>query len=260
MTAEDGPHDTIRPRLDKLKADVTRIHNLDAVQCDGTDVALNLDEHLSMVERWLRAHPDVRIVVLDPLAAFLGKINAHRNDEVRALLKKVNDRAAKLGVTFLMIDHLAKPTGDRKAVHRGIASIAFTAAPRAVWQVVQDGEDPDRSMMLPVKLNLCKATGLAFRRTDAGIEWETEPVTRTADEVANETASDTPRDEAKDWIRELLKKGPFPGGDVEKMAATDGLCYRTVKYAKKELGVVSRKNGKTGQWSWMWPEGKRVKP
>jgi hypothetical protein len=249
VTAEDGIADTIRPRLDLLKADCSRAHCLDLVHIDGRDVSLDLEQHLEVLERWLIAHPGVTVVAMDPLAAFLGKIDSHRNNEVRAVLGRLAALAEKRQVTVLGIDHLAKAAGP--AVHRGIGSIAFTAAPRAVWQVVLDQEDPGRRLFLPVKMNLARVAGLAYRLSDVGIVWEEGPVTISADEAAADSG-ETPRAEAKAWLKDMLRDGPCPASTVEQQAKKDGICMRTLKYAKKELGVESTRCA--GEWSWSYPK------
>ena len=245
LTAEDGIADTIRPRLDLLGADVRGVHCLDLVQVGDKDFGFDLDKHLGLLDKWLKKNPKVRVMALDPLAAFLGKINSHQNSEVRAVLGQLAKLAENRNVAIVAIDHLAK--GERKALHRGIGSIAFTAAPRAVWQVLADPDDPARRLFLPVKNNLAKVSGLAFRVTDNGVKWEKGDVTLTADEVAGE-AGDTPRVEAKSWLLDVLKTGPRPATEIERQAEQDGICLRTLKYAKKELRIESvRHNGK---WKW----------
>ena len=254
VTAEDGIADTIRPRLDLLVADVSRVYCLDLVRVNGREVALDLDRNMSALDLWLQSHRDVSVVALDPLAAFLGKINSHQNNEVRAVLGRLAALAEKRGVAILAIDHLAKAPG--KALHRGIGSIAFTAAPRAVWQVAADPDDPGRRLFLPVKMNLAQVDGLAFRLTDAGLVWEQGSVTLSPDDVGADVG-ETPRVEAKEWLRQLLRNGSCPAKDVERVAKDDGICMRTLKYAKKELGVESRRCN--GMWSWAYAEKAKSK-
>jgi hypothetical protein len=252
VTAEDGIADTIRPRLDKLQADPSRVHVLELVRMQGREVALDLDKHLIGLRSWLNQHPNVRVVVLDPLAAFLGKTDSHRNSEVRSLLGRLAKLAEDTGVGILAIDHLAKGAG--KALHRGIGSIAFTAAPRAVWQVLADPDEPDRRLFLPVKTNLARISGLAFKVTDDGVVWEPKAVTMSADEASAE-AGETPRGEARAWLKDALKKGPVAAHEIEERAKKDGICMRTLKAAKKELGIASER--RDGAWSWLPPKSKR---
>ena len=80
MTAEDGVADTIRPRLDLLGGDPSRVHVLDFVQetKDKREAALELDRHRTELEEYLAQHPMIRLVALDPLAAFMGRVDSHR--------------------------------------------------------------------------------------------------------------------------------------------------------------------------------------
>jgi len=262
VTAEDGISDTIRPRLDQLGADVAKIHYLSIVRQGDDEVFLDLSKHLPAFEATLRQNPNIKVVMLDPLAATLGKTDSHRNSEVRAVLGRLAKMAEKLGVTIIAIDHLAK--GQGKAIYRGIGSIAFTAAARAVWQVVKDPDDEARRLFLPVKCNLAKAEGLAFRVTDKGVVWDKGSVTITPDQVAaaeamasTDDSEPTAREEAKRWILGLLKNGPKPSREIAEQARVDKLCWRTVKYAKRELGVRSEFDGNA--WSWLPPAPKLKK-
>src|SRR5262249_39639465 len=68
VTAEDDPADTIRPRLDLLGADVSKVHFFDGVRLGNKDVALELDRHVGYLDVWLASHRDVRVIAMDPLA------------------------------------------------------------------------------------------------------------------------------------------------------------------------------------------------
>lgn len=257
VTSEDGLADTIRPRCDKLGADVRRIHVLDLVRIGGADAHLNIDQHLNFVEAFLEQYPLVRVIVLDPLEAYLGDINTWKSNEVRGVMGRVARLAESRNVTVIGIAHLTKEF--KKAVHRSLNSIAFVAAARAVWQVVIDPEDDDRRLLLPVKVNLCKARGQAFRITDGcGIEWQTGEVADKVDEIEQPGQEATPRAEAKDWIRAQLADGPVPSKVIEAKAKEDGIAKNTLMRAKKELAVVSSQEN--GEWSWSMPDTQPAQP
>ncbi len=255
VTAEDGIADTVRPRMDMLGGGTKDTFILDNVQ-NGEDPveAFSLDKHAQELDTWLTKHSKVRVMVLDPLASFVGRIDTRHNAEVRNVLGPLATLAEKHQIAVIGINHLTK--SQTRAIYRGLDSIAFTAIARSVWQVSLDPDDEDRRLFLPVKMNLAKANGLAFRITDQGLEWEDEPISLSADDAqapqdGNESL--TRRDEAKAWLKDLLKHGPFPSEDVPRKAQKDGICFKTLRFAKKELGVVSRKNGLTGIWCWTWP-------
>jgi len=259
--AEDAPAKTLGPRLKLMGADLSKVHFLDLVQVDGAESCLTLNRHVEALREWLVAHPMVRAVFVDPLAAFLGKVDSHKNAEVRAVLQPLARLAIQLKVAFVFIDHLNK--GDGKAIHRGVGSIAFTAGPRAVWQVVKDPADEGRSLFLQVKVNnqSTRVKGLAYRPDAAqGIVWDADPVTISADEVAAISADGggAAGEEARDWIMEQLAAGPVASKELEERARAkkDEFSWRTVKTQKGLLGIVSRKKP-DGSW-WWYPKGQSL--
>src|SRR5262249_42344661 len=73
MSREDGMADTLRPRLDKLDADVTRVHVLRGAD-DGSAVSLaSVDVIGNAIEQ-----TEAGLVVIDPVQSWLGaRIDAH---------------------------------------------------------------------------------------------------------------------------------------------------------------------------------------
>jgi hypothetical protein len=206
--------------------------------------------------------PDLRAIVVDPVSAYLPKVDANNNSEIRGILAPLAKLAADTGVLILCITHLRKSTGT--VLQRAIQSIAFSAAARAVWAVGEDPNERGRGLLLPVKANLgppCR--GMAFRvveadksRKIAKLEWETGTVVSTSvEEVFG--AGPTPRDKparsaAAEWLRQLLHDGPMLCEEVEKQAKAAGLSWRTVKRAKEDIGVRSSRRGTAREDPWEW--------
>ena len=261
LNAEDDAEDTIRPRLDAMGADVNRVYVLDAVRVGGQEKHFNLATDLAALEEAIQKTPNVRLVVIDPISAYLGKTDSHKNSEVRGILSPLSKLIARLGVAVIGISHNTKGK-ETKAVYRSIGSIAFTAAARAVWSVMKDHDDPLRRLMLPVKMNLCaESTGLAFRLqkvTDemAVVQWDTEPITINADDaLAAEIGErgELKSDMASEWLRELLAAGPLPVDEVKRSAEAAGYAWATVRRAMNTAGVQSRREGgigAAGRWVW----------
>lgn len=259
MSAEDDDADTVRPRIDTLGGDATRIHSLQFVREEKKEHTFKLAAHLEMLGDWLRINPVVSLVVLDPFAAFLGKIDSHRNSDVRALLTPLAKLAAKHQVAIVGINHLCKGDGD-KAIYRSNGSIAFVAAARSSWLVTADPKERDRRLFTKVKGNLQSQDvgGLAYRigpHIPGVLMWEPDAISTTADEtlrvLAGENNQAPARAEAKAWLRELLKAGPMVASEIWAQAKADGMAVRTVKDAKKELGIRTDKVGGQGT-PWMW--------
>ena len=135
IVAEDDAGDTIGPRLDAHYADSGRVHLLSMVRKiddDGKahDVLFTLEDVRAM-EDALKAHPDCKLVVVDPIGSFLGgDIDAHRDNEVRSILAPVAKLAESTGRRCWLW-----PTG--KAV----------PASRMTWRW-EAGRSPDRPCRL----------------------------------------------------------------------------------------------------------------
>lgn len=274
VTAEDSIASTIKKRFRMLRGDESRFEVIDSVlarvpagrqnQTEDRIQSLSLSDHLEYLDQYLTDHPLVAAIALDPLAAFLGKVDAHRYNEVRAVLTPVAKLAEKHQVAIIGINHLNKGDGSN-AMNRSMGSMAFVAAARSSWLVSRDPKEKDRRLFTEMKGNLRdrEVGGLAFRVGSSVPDafcWEEGVVETTANEALAELQShgrDTAapaRAEAKEWLRNLLKDGPVPAADVEGRAKSDGLCWATVKAAKKELGVVSVKTGGSGEgWAWKLP-------
>ena len=176
MTAEDGLDDTIRPRLDSMGADVTRVY-----ACEGVD---SFDEEgLDLLEnRAAELRPD--LMVVDPLVAYIGaRVDIHRANETRAVLSRLASIADRTRSAVLAIRHLNKSSGG-KAIYRGLGSIDFTAAVRSVLLVGQDPDDTTSGAVVHIKSNLApRGDSLGYRLSPKdGFAW-TGPSTVTADEL-----------------------------------------------------------------------------
>jgi len=268
LSAEDDAADTIRPRLDGAGADVSRVHTLDAVRVQLTDgktseKAFSLETDIGHLESALDRHPNIRLVVVDPLSAYLGGTDSHSNAEIRGLLSPLAAMAARRKVAVLCVTHLRKSPGN--AVHRAIGSIAFAAAARAVWAVAPDPADVECRLLLAVKQNLsASAAGMAFRILAPGgtarVEWEAGVVNLTANDVLGGVElqqGQSARSEAIEWLRDLLADGPVAQGTIRSEAESAGLSWATVRRAKDALGVVAKKSTYHGGWEWRLENAQR---
>ena len=92
LSAEDDALDTIHPRLAAAGADLNRIDVLKAIRLqrasDGTsfEAQFSLQSDVALLEDAIAARDNCRLVVIDPITAYLGRSDSHRNSEMRALL------------------------------------------------------------------------------------------------------------------------------------------------------------------------------
>jgi hypothetical protein len=265
VAGEDDPETTLRPRLDAHGADVSRVHLLRAVnrvahngKNQQTMFTLADLPALEMALAGLRAP---RLVIIDPIGSFLGgKVDANRDNEVRAVLAPVSLLAERYGLAVLVVAHHNKSSASH-ADDLILGSRAFTGLARSVLHLMLDPEDKDRRLLLPGKVNVArKPMGLAFRidGEPARLAWETGPVDQNADGVLAAMAGrggDGALDEAREWLRDVLSPGPQPAIEVKARAEADGIKSRTLDRAKKDLGVMATREGfgSDGRWVWYMP-------
>jgi hypothetical protein len=280
LNAEDDPADTLRPRLEAAGADLDRVHFVDGVivgysgDGDSRNKAFSLEADLQALGKTLEGLGSVALVVIDPVTAYLGKTDSHKNAEVRALLAPLSELAAKHNTAIVAVSHLNKG-GGTQALMRVSGSLAFVAAARAAYLVAVDQEDKSRRLFLPMKNNIGPDdTGLAFCIESAIVQspagplstsrvvWESEPVSVTADEIMQSEIG--PQDtsalaEAKEWLESALAEGPVSAKKVTGMAKADGISPSTLRRASDALSVRKQKESMARGWVWSLPP-KMLKP
>ena len=264
FNSEDDIADTIRPRLDDAGADVEKVYFVEGVvSYDPTTKqkrsrGFSLDVDLPFLAKWLQTTPDSRAIFIDPISAYCGGTDSHKNAEVRAMLSPLAELAARHRVAVVCVTHLAKGNGT-KAVYRAMGSLAFAAAARAVWSVNRDLDDPDRRLLLPAKMNLCRETnGMAYRIVDGRIHWEASPVEMTADDYLQHESSQatesltakSARDEAIEWLREALAGGDKASKEILADGKENGHTEKMLRKSLKAIGGRAVKTGFEGGWLW----------
>jgi hypothetical protein len=272
ISAEDDPGDTIRPRLDAHHADVRKVHLLSAVRRMGSDgmvheVLFTLAD-VEVLESALKAVPDCRLIVVDPIGSFLGgDTDAHRDNEVRSVLAPVAKLAEKYGPAVLVVAHRRKGAGSI-ADDLALGSRAFTGIARAVWHLSRDNDNKARRLLLPGKNNLApEGNGLAFSIVGdpAALAWEQDPVMMSADEalaLENGNGGDGQKpgpepdaqNQAADWLAsELADLQEHPVKEVKEAAEGAGLAWRTVQKASQRLRVKVQRASFGGGCVWRLP-------
>lgn len=267
LNCEDDVGDTIAPRLDKCGADDSKVIILDGVKLGEHRRQFSLEIDLPRLETALEQFDGTRLVVIDPIAAYCGNVDSHKNSDVRGMLAPLAEMASRHRVAILAVTHLSK-SGGAKAVYRAMGSLAFAAAARAVWAITKDADDSERRLFLPAKLNLARdPTGLAYRIEDSRVVWDDLPVSMHADDaIASEYTDKKPtkrgseREEAAAWLLEFLASGEVPATEVTETGTQFGFSDRTIRRAYKEVGAKPRKQSFDGPWLWSLPNSLFTKP
>ena len=241
LTAEDSLADTVRPRLDEMKASVERIFAIDApFPLDAIGQA-----HLEILIHSNTA----RLVVIDPITAFLPPgVDIHRANEVRNVLSRLAQIAERHRCAILIIRHLAKGSTG-KAIYRGLGSIDFTAACRSVLLAGHDPDNPNSRALVQIKTNLGPAADpIGYSIEHGQFRW-TGATALTAYHILAPEGKPSLLEKAKDWLRDFLATDQ-PATEIQKAAGEAGFSFATVRRAKEALSVRSEKDGKTGPWIW----------
>ncbi len=271
LSAEDGPGDTIRPRLDAAGADPERVHLFESVRERDPDDPDRLRERPVSIPadignlEILVQRTGAVLVVVDVLSAFLAsKVDSYRDQDVRGALMPLAKMAERCGCCVVVIRHLTKG-GGAKALYRGQGSIGIVGAARVGLIAATDPEDDTRRILAVSKSNLAAVPeSIAYRLVSSDehgcgrIQWEGVTRYRADDLVADRHDNpDDDRDDAARVLESILTDGPrWAKEAVDEMAAA-GFSKDQAKRAKSRLKVQSVKYGRPGDaeqgWKWALP-------
>ncbi len=257
LSAEDDPADTIRPRLEAAGADLGRTVVLTGVRTGGAINRFSLREHIKSLHLVCKAQPQTRLIIIDPITAFLGDEQGYSNTRVRNLLAPLATFAQSYNVAVVAVTHLSKAGygNAQPAIYRAMGSLAFTAAARAVHLVARDPENPERRLMVPIKNNLGQdRTGYGFRLGpnadgQARVNWEDGPTEENADVLLDRLRRHRPHhadtqtklEQAVAWLYAILKQGPVASSVLIQLAIGNGHSERTLYRARAVLDVMVRR-------------------
>jgi putative DNA primase/helicase len=152
-------------------------------------------------------------------------------------------------------------------LNRFAGSIAFVAAARAAFAVIEDSEDDGRRLLLQAKNNLgAKCNGLAFRLEQrivdgdilsSNVMFESDHVSQSIDEALTASESrgavasgQTSKDEAAECLSDVLAHGPRDVLEVEASLGPQPCSGLTSRCDK------TRRSGRPESCSELKPSGK----
>lgn len=233
QTAEDGIADTIKPRLAKCGADMTRVRfiNEDEKQLSMTD---------DRIEKAIRQN-NVRLMIMDPIQAYLGaNVDMNRANEIRPLFRHLSTIAERTGCAIVLIGHLNKSSGSQSD-YRSLGSIDIAAAVRSILFVekVEKEKDQDIRVVYQQKDSLAKKENpVAFSLGEEGLKWLGEYDISIEDLLMGKagTKKETKLEKAQKLILELLNKRKVMClEELEAELLAYGISSRTGRDARKQL-------------------------
>ncbi len=241
QTAEDGLADTIKPRLLSADADCSKVLVIDDRDTPLTMRDVRLEQ--AIVET------NAKLVVLDPIQGFLGSdVDMHRANEIRPIMKHISVLAEKYKCAIILIGHMNKCSVGKSA-YRGLGSIDFQAAARSVLIVGRIKDEPEIRVVCQTKSSLApEAKAVAFRLDEeTGFEWIGE-LDITADDLLSGTVKGTKKQAAMDFLENLLADEQMLQKEIIELARQKGISDKTLRNAKDELKIKSKRVN--NQWHW----------
>lgn len=245
--SEDGLSDTIKPRLLAAGADCSHVAYLDE-EMDW--VTLNSDS----IRRAI-ADFNAKLLVIDPVQAYLGDADIANASGMRKVLRQLALWASMYDCAVVLIGHLNKKQGS-KDLYRSLGSIDLVATARSVIQVDRLEDNDSISIVHHVKSSLSpKGRDLCFSiDPNRKLEWLDIDLSKhsKSDIVYEEQEKMTKQTRAADILRVMLDNGPVAVSEIREYFSKENISERTIMNTKKMMGIQSIK--KDNGWYWLFPK------
>lgn len=276
ISSEGVPDRILVPRLIAAGADLERVEIIEGIYDKrGEFEILDVNQHLPALARRMKSEPDIKLLVIDPLASHLSpKVNMNSSLEMRQAMDCIARFAEETGCAVLVIMHLNKD--DRKAaIHRAAGSGQIMAAVKSAWAVVKkpDDENDNRRYFGPVKSNLApfkrsmsfeiQDTAITFSDGSSGnigrVVWSLEPedfdlqaaISPAAFELKSKVGA------AVTFLRERLAAGPRKARELYEEAGAQGISNDNLWKGKHKEGIKNGREGYGGPSLWFYPSDAR---
>jgi hypothetical protein len=254
LVQSEDTRDDVDGRLRAANADLTRV---DVVDRQAGSLVLPAD--LPALEAAIR-ETQARLVVIDPAISVLAE-NASNYQSVHRALDPLATMVEHTGTALMLVRHFNK-AGGSNPLFRGLGSIALTGIARSVLLLAADPSDPQQRVLAQSKSNLGSISdSLSFRIVGRGgsasIEWS--GVSRYTARELLEAINGPSQSEHEDvvyFIYCMLVDGPRTAREIYSGAAAERIAVKTLKRAKKALGVNTRRvgYGANGYFLWSLPD------
>lgn len=233
FSAEDSYEYTLKRRLRKNGADLSRIMSIDIADDRFQDIKFNSP----FLEQLLNKHRPV-LCVFDPIQAFVpSEIRMGDRNAMRSCMAPLIGYGEKYGTTFLIVEHANKQSGVW-----GRKRIADSAD---IWDisrsVIMAGEtnEPGIRYLSHEKSNYGRTgSTILYCIEDEVVKFKAYTDKKDKDFVteADYTTRQKPqREEAKEFILDFLKDGEKEVAELDGMAEAMGISKNAIKNAKTDL-------------------------
>lgn len=249
---EDLPGAVIKKRLEANGADLSRVF-IQSRQFQLT---------AEMVE-WMDgeiAEKQPRLVILDPIQAFMSGVDGNSNIDVREFMSRLGEIAMNRKCAIICVRHFGKGAQD-KAMKKGLGSTDFVGISRNQFGLAKRVDDARGFIVFHMKTNFERGETMLFTMGDADGRKGEQPkigfdkfTDVTADdffsgEVSSRGPDQDEREIAKEYLLEALAGGPKAATVLKSQGEPRLISASTLDRARKELGIITAKEGKIWLWS-----------
>lgn len=261
---EESREHAIAPRLIAARADMDRVIFVD-VETDLGTGALQFPLDLVRIEQVITEHR-VTMIFLDPAKAVVPPGFSGNDDiAVRQYLEPIAALADRCKVTIIGLAHFGKRQGNDSG-QLLLGSVAWSQVARCVLSIAEN-PDTDTRVLTNTKANYAGTDrSVEFRiinttiATDAGptdigsVEWLGDTTVDARDLLDGGDDDAGERTAAEHWLEDYLTaNGETPSKVIKVQARKEGISERTLKRAKKNLGVIDRSSGFPRTSTWQLP-------
>lgn len=252
LTSEDGLGDTIKQRLRVCNAEMKNIFSVIDPNAEITFDSPAIEKMIKQVKPAL--------MIFDPFQSYIGEdVELNAANKTRAKLNNLVDLAEKYNVAIVLICHFNKnQKGD--AITRIIGSTDIVGVSRSYLALGKVPDEKETKYMSHEKSSLDrKGSTILFEINpdEGGIKYlghsnlSMDDYTREANR--NKRRSAPALETAKEFIKEQMPEGKRPAQEIKNLAAACKISERTLDRARKDLGIIVKKEGYPGQWVWQLP-------
>lgn len=249
---EDLKGAVIKKRLEANGADLTRVF----IQSRPFQLSLEMAE-------WLDgeiAEKKPSLVILDPIQAVMSGVDGNSNIDVREFMSRLSEIADKRRCAIICVRHFGKGAQD-KAMKKGLGSTDFVGISRNQFGLAKRVDDVRGFIVFHMKTNFDRGATMLFTMGDADGRKGEQPkigfekfTDISADEffsteVSRRGPEQDEREVAKQFLSDGLADGPKAATALKSQAESRAISASTLDRARKDLKVISAKQGKIWLWS-----------
>jgi putative DNA primase/helicase len=272
-SGEDSAENTLVPRLIAAGADMDNISIVGPSNENGVTRPFDPTRDVESLQEAIEELGGVALIIVDPITSAVSG-DSNKNSDVRRALQEFVNLAEKTGAAVLGIAHLRKNSQGGDPLDRVSGAGAFGQVPRIVLTAAveadpPEGQEPTR-VFTRAKSNIGPTGGgfeYAMRQGALAaddsietnwIEWgekldgNARQILARAEQIEQDEAKKPSLALAKRFLSDFLKLGIRSQNDCEAAATADGISNATLKRAREELGIASRKQPGKMKAPWFW--------